>query len=72
MKARNRIKVVLAEKNVQSKQLGQMVGVSRTTISKWVNNKQQPTLNHLYEIADALEVNICELLVNNANKELNE
>ena len=40
----NRLKVVLAEKNIQSKWISEQLGVSRATVSKWVNNTSQPSL----------------------------
>ncbi|RAV27547.1 XRE family transcriptional regulator [Sinomicrobium soli] len=36
--------------------------VKKETVSRWVNNKQQPTLNTLNEIAKFLNVDIRELL----------
>lgn len=59
----NRIKAVLAEKDIQQKQLAQMVGLTVNAITKICNNDSQPTLKHLYDIAQALDVDIRELLV---------
>ena len=65
MNAKNRIKVVLAEKEVQVKKLAKGVSASPVTVSRWVNNKQQPSLNTLYEIATFLNVDVCDLLRRN-------
>ena len=69
MKAKNRIKVVLAEKEVRSMELVKRLGVSKTTVSRWINNKQQPTLDNLYSVASLLGIDVCDLLVSNTNDE---
>ncbi len=58
----NRIKAVLAEKQVSAKQLCSAVGKNETTISRWCNNKIQPSVTQLQEIANFLDVDIRELL----------
>lgn len=59
----NRIRVVLAEKNISQKDLAKMVIKAPGTITRICNNKSQPTLKLLREIALALDVDITELLV---------
>ncbi|WP_420385398.1 helix-turn-helix transcriptional regulator [Roseivirga sp.] len=59
----NRLKVVLAEKEVSQKQLAEMVNKAPNTITRICNNDSQPTLKLLREIALALDVDIRELLV---------
>ncbi|MBI2271097.1 MAG: helix-turn-helix transcriptional regulator [Bacteroidetes bacterium] len=58
----NRIRVVLAEKNISQKDLAEMVNKAPGTITRICSNKNQPTLKLLREIALALDVNIKELL----------
>lgn len=58
----NRIRVVLSEKNIQHKELAAMVKKAPGTITRICNNKSQPTLGLLREIALALDVNIKDLL----------
>ena len=58
----NRIKAVLAEKQVSAKRLCEAVGKNETTISRWCNNKVQPSVNQLQEIAHFLDVDVRELL----------
>ena len=58
----NRIKVVLAEKNIQSKWISEQLGVSRATVSKWVNNTSQPSLEMIDKLAKLLDVDYTELL----------
>ena len=62
-KANNRIKAVLAEKGKTNNWLAETLGMNRTTVSKWCTNQMQPTVETLYEIAEALEVDVRELLV---------
>lgn len=59
----NRIKVVLAEKEIAHKELAEMVGKTPNTITRICNNESQPTLSLLREIALALDVDIRDLLV---------
>lgn len=58
----NRIKIVLAEKDRTNKWLAEKLGKSRTTISRWCRNDMQPSLETLIEVANALDVDIRELL----------
>lgn len=58
----NRIKAVLAEKQISAKQLSVAVGKNATTISRWCNNKTQPSVTQLQEIAHILDVDVRELL----------
>lgn len=58
----NRIKVVLAEKNIQSKWISEQLGVSRATVSKWVNNASQPSLEMIEKLAKLLDIDYTELL----------
>lgn len=60
----NRIKAVLADTGKQGKWLAQKLGKDPATVSKWCTNTIQPDLKTLAEIADLLNVNIRELLVN--------
>lgn len=58
----NRIKVILAEKNLQNKWLAEQLGRDQATVSKWVTNTAQPSLDMLIKIAQVLEVDIKELI----------
>lgn len=59
----NRIKAVLAEKQLAGKWLAEEIGKSENTISKWCSNKVQPPLEVLLEIATLLSIDIRELLI---------
>ena len=58
----NKLKVVLAEKNITNKWLAQEMKTSPATISKWVTNASQPSLEQLLRIADILKINYTELV----------
>ncbi|MBI1222891.1 MAG: helix-turn-helix domain-containing protein [Bacteroidetes bacterium] len=59
----NRIRVVLAEQDRTNKWLSEKVDKNRTTVSRWCTNDMQPSLETLLEIAEALDVDIRELLI---------
>lgn len=63
MKEVNRIKVVLAEKKRTSKWLAEQIGKNPSTVSKWCTNTIQPSMDTLLDIANALEMNIQDLLL---------
>lgn len=64
----NRIKPVLAEKNINSKDLASHLGKTESTVSRWCTNDVQPSIETLYEISRFLEVDIRELLVSTKNE----
>ena len=59
----NRIKAVLAEKGKTNIWLAEELEMNRTTVSKWCTNSVQPTVETLFAIAKALDVNVRELLI---------
>jgi putative transcriptional regulator len=59
----NRLKVVLAEKEISQKDFAKMLSVDPNTISRICNNEQQPTLRTLRKMALTLDVDIRELLI---------
>lgn len=63
IKKLNRIKVVLAEKDLTNKWLGQQLGKSEFTVSRWTTNKQQPSVEQLFDIAKVLHVEVKDLLM---------
>ena len=58
----NCIKVALAEKNKSGKWLAEQLGKTDNTVSRWVQNKTQPSLEQLYDIARTLDVDVKDLL----------
>lgn len=65
----NRIKAVLAEEGRNNLWLAEKVKVHTSTVSKWCRNDMQPTVETLFHIADALEVDVRDLLVSNRKNE---
>jgi putative transcriptional regulator len=61
----NRIKSVLAEKGKTNIWLAEKLKKNRTTVSKWCTNDMQPSMESLFDIAEALDVDVRELLVSN-------
>ena len=59
----NRLKIVLAEKEKTGTWLSEQMGHSISTVSRWMTNKVQPSVEQLYEIARHLDVDVKELLV---------
>ena len=59
----NRLKIVLAEKERTGTWLSEQMGPSISTVSRWMTNKVQPSVEQLYEIARHLDVDVKELLV---------
>ncbi|MEP0713881.1 helix-turn-helix transcriptional regulator [Algoriphagus sp.] len=64
----NRIKAVLAEEGKKNIDLAKKLSVKDTTVSRWVTNDSQPSIERLFEIADFLEVDVRTLLVSNKPK----
>jgi transcriptional regulator with XRE-family HTH domain len=59
----NRIKAVLEEKGVTQTWLASKLGKSYNMVNSYVQNRQQPRLEVLGDIAKILDVDIKELLV---------
>jgi transcriptional regulator with XRE-family HTH domain len=58
----NRIKEVLEEKGIKQIWLAEKLGKSFNTVNSYVQNRQQPRLEILGEIAKILEVNLKDLI----------
>lgn len=61
----NRIKEVLEEKGIKQTWLADKLGKSFNMVNAYVQNRRQPSLEVLYKIAELLQVEAKELLVNN-------
>ena len=62
VKKLNRLKVVMAEKELSNIWLSEKLGVSQATVSKWMTNSSQPNLEMLIKISKVLNVEVSELL----------
>ncbi len=63
MKQINRLKVVLVEQNKTGKWLAETLEKNEATVSRWCTNESQPSLETLVRIANALKVDVKDLLV---------
>ena len=59
----NRLKVVLVEQKRTGKWLAEKLGKNEATVSRWCANVSQPSLETLFAIAKALNVDVKELLI---------
>ena len=59
----NRIKEVLEEKGIKQTWLAEKLGKSYNVVNGYVQNRQQPRLEVLYEIAEILNVEVKNLLI---------
>ena len=59
----NRIKLAMVDKEVSVDELASKIGKHRSSVIAYRNNNKQPPLAVLYQIAKALDVPACDLLV---------
>ena len=71
-KAINRIKAVLAEKQLSGKWLANEIGRTENTVSRWRTNTVQPSIAQLVEIARLLKVDIKDLIEADFDYEIEE
>jgi transcriptional regulator with XRE-family HTH domain len=59
----NRIKEVLFKQDLKNKDLAALMGVFPQSVSGWITNKHQPSIERLFEMAKKLNVTVTDLLV---------
>ena len=59
----NRIKEVLGEKVITQTWLAKEIGKSYNMVNSYVQNRRQPSIEILFQIADILNVDVRELLI---------
>ena len=64
----NRIKEVLDRKGIKQKWLAEQLGKSYNMVNRYVQNRQQPRLEVLNDIAKILDVDIVDLIVSSKKK----
>ena len=64
----NRIKEVLKEKGIKQIWLADKLGKSYNMVNGYVQNRQQPRLEVLSEIANVLNVDVRELITSTKNE----
>ncbi|SUC38030.1 MULTISPECIES: helix-turn-helix transcriptional regulator [Prevotella] len=58
----NRLRVVMAEKNITNRWLAAQLGVTEMTVSRWSTNKMQPSVAQFINIAKILDVTLEDLV----------
>lgn len=61
----NRIKEVLDSKGIKQTWLAQQLGKSYNMVNAYAQNRRQPSLEILNQIADILSMDVRELIVSN-------
>lgn len=61
----NRIKEVLEQKGIKQTWLAEKLGKSYNMVNAYSQNRQQPRLETLIEIAEILDIDVKELIVSN-------
>jgi putative transcriptional regulator len=64
----NRIKTILEEKGLTQTWLSNELGKSYNMVNAYAQNRRQPSLEVLFEIADILKVDVKQLLNSNKKK----
>ena len=64
----NRIKEVLEEKGIKQTWLSKKLGKSFNQVNAYAQNRQQPRIEVLNNIANILDVDVKDLLVSNRNE----
>ena len=59
---RNRLRVIMAEKQLTNIWLADKLGVTEITVSRWRTNKVQPSMAQFVEMAHVLKVDIKDLI----------
>ena len=68
----NRIKEVLEDKGIKQIWLAEKLGKSYNMVNGYVQNRRQPSLEDLYKIAEILDVDVSNLLLENKKIKIND
>lgn len=58
----NKVKEVIDRRGTSQSWLAEQVGITKNAMNSIYQNKSQPRLETLFKIAQALEVDICDLI----------
>lgn len=64
----NRIKEVLEEKDITQTWLSEKLGKSYNMVNSYAQNRRQPSIEILFEIARLLNVDVKDLLISKKSK----
>lgn len=71
MKISTRIKQAMKEKGMTQADLSKKSGISKSTLSEWLNDKYEPKQNNIYILSESLGVNPTWLMGLEVDKEIN-
>lgn len=66
----NRLKVVLAEQNKTNRWLADQLQVNEGTVSRWITNTKQPSVETFHKIAVLLKIDIKDLFESTFSKQV--
>lgn len=61
----NRIKEILENKGIKQVWLAEKLGKSYNMVNSYVQNRRQPSLEVLNQVAEILDIDVTELIVSN-------
>lgn len=61
----NRIKEILENKGIKQVWLAEKLGKSYNMVNSYVQNRRQPSLEILNQVAEILDIDVTELIVSN-------
>lgn len=64
----NRIKKILDERGTKQTWLAEKLGKSYNMVNSYVQNRRQPSLETLHEIAEILDIDVKDLIDSTYNK----
>lgn len=53
---KNRLRIILAEKEISNNQVAEALGIHYQTVSTWVRNKEQPKRDNLEALCKFLKI----------------
>lgn len=66
----NKLRIVLADKEITNRWLAEQMGVKEMTVSRWKTNKVQPSMKQFVQMAKILKVDIKNLIDADFNYEI--
>ena len=58
---KNRLKILLFERDLRQKRVSELIGVTETTLSLWTNNKTQPSAKSLMKLMSILNCEVGDI-----------
>ncbi|HLR71973.1 MAG TPA: helix-turn-helix transcriptional regulator [Pseudogracilibacillus sp.] len=58
---KSNINVWIAKREMSKKEVAEMMDVSQTVLSRWINNRSMPSLKNAFKLADLLNCKVDDL-----------